>query len=175
MKLPNSICMNFAPFKTMKIKLTLALVLPLFLISIGRSEGLDSQQTIAAFFNAVKADKPGEASSVTFIKPGSEKLIEGRISRMVEASKAAAGTVEVVELKEVGTIARAVVKDTAKKADGKPDYDGILLLKREGKWKVVLGAAEVEDTPGVLTAAERRELSGLWDWQTETMKRLEGQ
>lgn len=89
-----------------------------------------------------------------------------------KSAEAGESAIEIVTGKEIGTVARLIVKDTAKGKDGKPDYDGILMIKRDNAWKVVLNAREVEETPGVASPEERKALRDLRKWQDETMESI---
>ena len=156
----------------MKTSRIWALILGLLSIC-GNAQQPDSRATLASFIRFVWEEKQEEAAAVTFSKPGESIASTERIKKLIERSKEHKNTpVEIVESKELGTVAWVIVKDSVKRPDGKPDYDGTLMIKREGVWKVVLNANELEDTPGLLDAKERKSLSELREWQNEKTKAL---
>jgi hypothetical protein len=156
----------------MKTSQTLALLLCLLSICTNAQE-VDSKAALASFLNFVKEAKQDEAAAATFSKPGDKTASSERVQQLIKRSKETQiSPVEIVEAKELGTVARVIVKDSAKRPDGKPDYDGILMIKREGVWKIVINANELENTPSLTDAKERKALSELRSWQNEKMSAL---
>lgn len=134
---------------------------------------VDTKSTMTSFLGALKEARHDEAAAVIFSKPGEKAAAAERIKKLIELSKAHQNTVpEFVDSKELGTVARVIVKDAVKRPDGKPDYDGILLVKREGAWKIVLSANEFEDDPGLTDANERKALAELREWENKQIQKL---
>lgn len=157
----------------MKTSRILALMLGLLSIC-ANAQDPDSKATLASFIRFVWEAKQDEAAAVTFSKPGENVATAERIKQLIERSKEHQNTpVKIVESKELGTVARIIVKDLAKRPDGKPDYDGILMIKREGVWKIVINANELENAPSLTDAEERKAFTELRSWQNEKMKALE--
>ena len=155
----------------MKTSQTLALLLSLLPISTS-AQNADSKAALASFLNFVKEAKLEEAAAITLSKPGEKTASSERVQQLIKRSKENQSSSEIVEAKELGTVARVIVKDSAKRPDGKSDYDGILMIKREGVWKIVINANEIENTPSLTDSNERKALSELRLWQNEKMKAL---
>ena len=134
---------------------------------------VDSKSAMTSFLGFLKEARQDEAAAITFRKSGEKAAAAERIKKLIELSKAHQNTVpEFVDSKELGTVARVILKDAVKRPDGKPDYDGILLVKREGVWKIVLNANEFEDDPGLADANERKALAELREWENKQIQKL---
>jgi hypothetical protein len=145
----------------------LLVLLPAYILG----QEADSKSALTSFLGFLKEAKQEEAVAVTFSKPGETTAAAERVKKLIAQSKAHQDSpLEVVESKEVGTVARVIIKDSVKRPDGKPDYDGILLVKREGVWKIVLNANEFEDDPGLTDANERKALAELRDWENKQIQ-----
>jgi len=132
----------------------------------------ESREVMAAFIKALKEGKSTEAAAKVFTPQGREQSMKERVDSLIGKFRTAdADTFEIAEAKEAKTVAIVIVKDAVKAQDGRPDYDAITLLKRQGNWKVVLGNAEVER---LLSPEEKAELTELQQWQDEAMKKLKG-
>lgn len=156
----------------MKHTRILTLAIALFPVCIHAGDS-DSKSALTSFFRLLKEAKQEEAVAVTFSKPGETTAAAERVKKLIAQSKAHQDSpLEVVESKEVGTVARVIIKDSVKRPDGKPDYDGILLVKREGVWKIVLNANEFEDDPGLADVNERKALAELREWENKQIQKL---
>jgi hypothetical protein len=160
----------------MKTICILAIILTPFLSAFGDSPPVDEQPLVKLAFNAflssVKQGNEELTIKSIYHPPGSEKQIESRARGLVQKSKAKGTVPEYVDAKAQVSIAIVFMKDVVKKPDGKPDFDAVTLIKRGGKWLVVLGNAEIEDRADVLTSAERKQLAELREWQDTRMHAL---
>ena len=140
---------------------------------LASAQELDSKAVLSSFLASLKAGKHQEASQLVFSPSGAEAATQARV-KMLSAKSMETGQSlgEIVTGKQEGTVARLIVKDIAKRGDGKPDYDGILMVKRGDTWKIVLNAREVEESPGAATPQERKALAELRKWQDEVMSDL---
>jgi hypothetical protein len=146
--------------------LSLACILPLC------GQEIASKSAASDFFAALKAGNIEAVQSLVYQLPGQQPRITARLTRLVQRAQAAGAVPVVSDAKEIATIAMAIVKDTAKRPDGKADYDAVLLLNRNGKWLVVMSIAEVEDNAGILRGDERKQLVMLREWQDTRMRQL---
>jgi hypothetical protein len=150
----------------------LALAVALFPMRIHAADS-DSKSALTSFFRLLKEAKQEEAVAATFSKPSETTATAERVKKLIAQSKAHQDSpLEVVESKEIGTVARVIIKDSVKRPDGKPDYDGILLVKRDGVWKIVLKANEFEDDPGLTASDERKALAELREWENKRIESL---
>lgn len=156
------------------MKITRVLAVLFGLLSISANAGqLDSKETLVCFIRFVWEGKEGEASAMVFTKPNDQGAATGRVKRFIGLAKQhPERRLEVVDSKEIGTVAWVIVKDAVRRPDGKPDYDGNLMVKRDGEWKVVFNANEVEDSPTILTAEERKAVAELRSWQDKEMEKV---
>ena len=127
---------------------------------------------VDSFLAAMRRGDVDIAFSLVYQPVGAEQRTQARVRSLVEKAKRAGKSPEYIDSSAQGTIAIAVVKDTARKPDGKADFDAILLLNREGRWLVVMGIAEIEDRRNVLTGEERQQLAQLRQWQDVRMREL---
>jgi hypothetical protein len=155
----------------MNLPWILRLALLLTSISIACAEEPASKSAISGLLGALKAGNLEAAQKLVYQLPGQEERMASRLRRIIESAKAAGAVPEVSDTKEATTVAMAIVKDVPKKPDGKPDYDGVLLLKREKRWLVVMDTPEVEDR--VLSTDERKELASLREWEELRRKELD--
>jgi hypothetical protein len=156
----------------MKTCSILALVFALFPF-VANAQQSDSKAVLASFIRFVWEAKQEEAAAVVFSKPDEKIATFEKIKLFIKHSKEYQNSpIEIVESKEMDTVAWIIVKDAVKRPDGKPDYDGVLMVKREAVWKVVLKANEVEDDPRVIDAKERKSITELKAWQNDTIKLL---
>jgi len=133
---------------------------------------LPTKLAMNTFLTTVKAGDSALATSLVYQLHGSEQRIQGRVRSIVQRAKVANATPEFTDAREYDTISLVIVKDTAKTKEGKEDYDALFFLKRDGKWLLVLGIAEVEDRKDILTSDERDQLKLLRDWQDIRMREL---
>lgn len=133
---------------------------------------LPAKVAVNTFLNTVKAGDSAVATSLVYQPQGSEQRIQVRVRSIAQRAKVAGVIPEFVDAREYDSIAMVIVKDTAKTKEGKADYDALFLIKRDGKWLLVLGIAEVEDRRDILTNDERENLKMLRDWQDIRMREL---
>jgi hypothetical protein len=151
----------------------IVLILLTCLSSFASAENLQSKEALSSFLAFVKGGKHQEAANLIFTAPGKEAATLERVKTLSnKAAEAGESAIEIVTGKELGTVARLIVKDTAKDKMGKPDHDGILMIKRDDAWKVVINAREIEETSGIATPEEHKALQELRKWQDTTMESL---
>lgn len=131
-----------------------------------------SQVVVSKFFECVKNGDAVAASMLVFKCPGTEEQTESRVRTIVETGKNLGTAPKPISNLEKSSLAMVIVQDTATRPDGKPDFDGVLMIKRNQKWLVVMSIAELEDSTGILSAEERKELESVNDWQNSKMQEL---
>jgi hypothetical protein len=132
----------------------------------------EGKAVISKFFECIKSGDAASASLIVFKCSGREEQTESRVRTIAEAGKKLGTAPKLIDVQEKTSLGMAIVQDTANRPDGKPDYDGVLLIKRDGAWLVVLSIAELEDLPGALSTAELKELESIRKWQAAKMREL---
>lgn len=130
------------------------------------------QLVISKFLECIKNGDAASASLIVFKCPGREEQTDSRVRTIAETAKKLGAVPKVIAVYEKTSLGMAIVQDTVNRPDGRPDFDGILLVRRDGKWLVILSIAELEDSPRVLSAAERQELDTIREWQNVKMGEL---
>lgn len=124
------------------------------------------------FFDAILQGNVASITEGIFKIPGSEARAASRASRLAERCREQGKVPAFVDAQALDTIAIAFTRDTVNRPSGETDYDAVTLLKRDGKWLVVMGNAEIEDRADVLTDDERKQLAQLRQWQDTRMREL---
>lgn len=154
------------------MKSPLALIALLFFALLAHADESMVKSALSSFLDAIKRGDADLAINSVYHPPGAEQRTHARVRMLAQRASSKGAVPEYVDASRLATISIVITKDVAKKANGKPDFDAILLLKRDGKWLVVLGIAEVEDRADVLTGDERKQLAQLRQWQDIRMREL---
>lgn len=154
------------------MKSPFALLALLFFVLPAHADELTVKLAIGSFLDAIKRGDGDLAINSVYQPPGAEERTKARVRMLAQRASSKGAVPEYVDASVQATISIAITKDVAKRADGKPDFDAMLLLKRGGKWLLVLGIAEVEDRADVLTGDERKQLAQLRQWQDIRMREL---
>jgi hypothetical protein len=154
------------------MKSSFALLTLLFFGLLAHADEPMVKPALSSFLDAIKRGDADLAINSVYQPPGAEQRTQARVRMLAQKASSKGAVPEYVDASVQATISIAITKDVAKRADGNPDFDAMLLLKRDGKWLVVLGIAEVEDRADVLTGDERKQLAQLRQWQDIRMREL---
>jgi|GEM_PF-4573815 len=154
------------------MKSPLALLALLFFVLPAHADELAIKSALSSFLDAIKRGDADLAIKSVYQPPGAEQRMQARVRMLAQRASSKGAVPEYVDASVQATISIAITKDVAIRADGKPDFDAMLLLKRDRKWLVVLGIAEVEERADVLTDDERKQLAQLRHWQDLRMREL---
>ncbi len=154
------------------MKTPFVLIALLFFVLLAHADELTVRPALSSFLDAIKRGDADLAINSVYQPPGAEQRTQARVRMLAQRASSKGAVPEYVDASMQATISIAITKDVAKRADGKPDFDAMMLIKRDGKWLVVLGIGEVEDRADVLTGDERKQLAQLRQWQDVRMREL---
>ena len=149
----------------MKSALFPVIAFSISLISPASCQESEATAAVKAFLVALKSGDLDAAESIVLAPPGREAETRVGIEGVVLKAKGRIAMPEAVASKEAATVAAVIVKDAAKRHDGRFDYDTIYLLRRAGTWRMVMNIRAFMEQPAQLTAAEQVQLDEVRQWE----------